>query len=105
MSTSDAPELIALVLSCTLKPSPAESNTEALARVVIDALEGKGVACETIRLIDLDIRPGVSSDEGDGDDWPQVLERVLASDILVLASPRPATTAAPSPTTASPASS
>ncbi len=29
----------ALVLNCTLKPSPEESNTEALARAVIEALE------------------------------------------------------------------
>jgi hypothetical protein len=34
--------LSALILSCTLKPSPAESNTEALARVVADALAGRG---------------------------------------------------------------
>ncbi len=79
--------LTALVLNCTLKPSPTESNTEALARVVIRALESKGVACDLVRLVDLDIRPGVSSDEGGGDEWPQVLERVLAADILVLASP------------------
>jgi multimeric flavodoxin WrbA len=85
--TSSSDSLTAVFLSCTLKPSPAESNTEALARVVIDALEGDDVSCELIRLVDLDIRPGVSSDEGDGDEWPRVLERVLAADILVLASP------------------
>lgn len=80
-------DLSALFLNCTLKPSPAQSNTEALARVVIEALEREGVSSELIRLVDLDIRPGVSSDEGDGDEWPRVLERVLAADILVLASP------------------
>lgn len=36
----------ALVLNCTLKPSPAESNTEALARVVMEALEQHGVDTE-----------------------------------------------------------
>lgn len=80
-------ELSAVVLNCTLKPSPAESNTEALARVVVEALEADGVACELVRLVDLDIRPGVSSDEGDGDEWPGVRERVLAADILIVASP------------------
>jgi multimeric flavodoxin WrbA len=79
--------LSALFLNCTLKPSPARSNTEALARVVINALEADGVACELIRLVDHDIRPGVSSNEGDGDEWPRVLEQVLAADILVFASP------------------
>ncbi|MDP9134690.1 MAG: flavodoxin family protein, partial [Actinomycetota bacterium] len=33
----------ALVLNCTLKPSPATSNTQAQADVVVTALEGKGV--------------------------------------------------------------
>jgi multimeric flavodoxin WrbA len=77
----------ALVLNCTLKPSPAVSNTEALARVVNERLEAEGVEIEQIRLVDLDIKPGVESDEGDGDEWPQVRERILASEILVFASP------------------
>jgi multimeric flavodoxin WrbA len=87
MRPSTDRELSALVLNCTLKPSPAESNTEALARVVIEALESNGVSCELVRLADLDIRPGISSDEGGGDEWPRVCDQVLAADILVLASP------------------
>jgi multimeric flavodoxin WrbA len=77
----------ALVLNCTLKPSPAESNTEALAKVVIEALEKEGVATELVRVADYDVRPGVSSDEGDGDQWPQLRAKVLQSEILVMASP------------------
>jgi multimeric flavodoxin WrbA len=77
----------ALVLSCTLKPSPAISNTEALARVLVNALERDNVDTELIRLVDLDIKPGVRSDEGDGDAWPAVRERILASEILVMGSP------------------
>jgi multimeric flavodoxin WrbA len=77
----------ALVLNCTLKPSPAESNTEALARVVIEALEKEGVTTELVRVADYDVRPGVSSDEGDGDQWPRLRTKVLQSEILVMASP------------------
>jgi multimeric flavodoxin WrbA len=33
------------------------------------------------------VRFGVQVDEGDGDEWPQIREKVLASDILVLATP------------------
>jgi multimeric flavodoxin WrbA len=77
----------ALVLNCTLKPSPAESNTEALARVVIKALEGQGVTTELVRVADYDVRPGVSSDEGDGDQWPRLRAKVLEPEILVMASP------------------
>jgi multimeric flavodoxin WrbA len=43
----------ALTLSCTLKPSPATSNTEALARVVMEALEGDGVDAELLRVVDM----------------------------------------------------
>jgi len=77
----------ALVLNCTLKPSPAESNTEALARVVMEALERDGLDTELVRVVDHDVKPGVSSDEGGGDEWPGIRAKLLAADILVFASP------------------
>ena len=54
----------ALVLNCTLKPSPERSNTEVLANIVLGWLEREGVETKTIRVVDHDVRPGVSSDEG-----------------------------------------
>jgi len=77
----------ALILNCTLKPSPEPSNTDALADVVARALEQAGVEVERIRVVDRNVLPGVSSDEGDGDAWPAIRERILASEILVLATP------------------
>ena len=77
----------ALILNCTLKPSPAASNTGELAHVLSGALEERGAACETIRAVDLNLLPGVSSDEGEGDEWPPIHEQLLASEILVLATP------------------
>ena len=77
----------ALVLNCTLKPSPETSNTEALARVVMAELEKGGTDTELIRLVDLNIKPGVKSDQGEGDDWPSVRARILAADILIMATP------------------
>ncbi len=77
----------ATVLNCTLKPSPAVSNTEALARVVIEGLAEEGVVSETIRVVDHDVRFGVSSDEGHGDAWPAIRTSILTSEILVLATP------------------
>ncbi|MDX6628799.1 MAG: hypothetical protein QOH00_1045 [Gaiellales bacterium] len=79
--------LRALVLNCTLKPSPEASNTEALAAVLSAALEAGGVTCETIRVVDKNVLPGVSSDEGEGDEWPAIHAKLLASEILVLATP------------------
>lgn len=79
--------LKALVLNCTLKPSPQESNTEALAQVVMEALGKHEVESEIIRVVDHNIKPGVSSDEGDGDEWPAIRSKILASNILIMASP------------------
>jgi multimeric flavodoxin WrbA len=77
----------ALVLNCTLKRSPAESNTAALAEVVLDALRARGTETEMVRVVDHSVVPGVRSDEGEGDDWPALREKVLAADILIVATP------------------
>jgi multimeric flavodoxin WrbA len=79
--------LRAVILNCTLKPSPAPSNTDALADVLAAALEQAGVGVERIRVVDHDVRPGVSSDEGDGDEWPSIRARIVNSEILVIATP------------------
>ncbi|WP_338904076.1 flavodoxin family protein [Streptomyces nigra] len=77
----------ALVINCTLKVSPEPSNTEALASVVAGRLAEQGVEVSSVRAVDLKIAPGVVTDAGDGDEWPQVHERILDSQILVMASP------------------
>ncbi len=79
--------LQAPALNCTLKPSPAVSSTERLAREVLDTLEDHGVEGDHVRVVDLDIRPGVEKDMGDGDEWPRLRERILAADVLVFATP------------------
>jgi multimeric flavodoxin WrbA len=75
------------MINCTLKPSPQPSNTEALAATVVTALEGHGVQVDIVRAVDLNLRPGVETDLGEGDDWPGVHEKLLSSQILVIASP------------------
>jgi multimeric flavodoxin WrbA len=55
--------------------------------VLAGALEDAGATCEMVRAVDLDLLPGVKTDEGDGDEWPGVHEKLLASQILVLATP------------------
>lgn len=79
--------LRALVLVCTLKPSPAPSSSQLLAEQVLEQLEAVGVSGETVRLVDHDVRFGVSTDEGNGDAWPAIREKMLASDILVISTP------------------
>jgi multimeric flavodoxin WrbA len=77
----------ALFLNCTLKPSPETSNSEALAKVVEAALQGEGVETEWVRIVDKKIPPGVETDMGEGDEWPEIHGKLLASEILVIATP------------------
>lgn len=77
----------ALILNCTLKTSPEKSNTEALLDVVADAMRGDAVEVDVIRVIDHDVKPGVSNDEGDGDEWPAILSTLRNAEILVIATP------------------
>ncbi len=77
----------ALALNCTLKASPERSNTQVLADIVLGALEREGVETNTIRVVDHDVRPGVSSDEGNGDEWPAIRAEVLSAEILIMAVP------------------
>ena len=78
-----------LALNCTLKTSRKgeASSTDVLLKQLMSALKELGADGEIIRMADLDIKPGVTSDEGDGDEWPKVLARVLDADILVIGSP------------------
>ena len=79
--------ITAVALSCTLKASPADSSTDVLCQQILDALGEHGVEGTLVRVVDHDVRPGVSSDEGDGDAWPAIRAEVLDADILVLGTP------------------
>ncbi len=77
----------ALILNCTLKRSPETSSTEALAQVVIDELKKGSAETELVRLVDLNLKPGVKTDQGEGDDWPAVHDKIMAANIVVFATP------------------
>src|SRR5918995_983930 len=67
--------LRALALVCSLKPSPAPSSSDLMARQVLEELGKHGV------------RPGVEVDMGEGDEWPAIREQMMAADILVVSTP------------------
>ena len=77
-------KLKAVLLNCTLKKSPEESNTEALMNIVIGHLDSLDVESELIRVVDYKVPFGVVNDMGDGDEWPQVLDKLLAADIVII---------------------
>ncbi|MBM0127753.1 flavodoxin family protein [Pimelobacter simplex] len=85
--TASTTPLRALVLCCTLKPTPAPSSSELLGRRVLEALSEHDVQGTLVRVVDHHVAFGVSTDEGDGDEWPLLRRQVLDADILVIATP------------------
>lgn len=81
--------LQAIALNCSLKRSGGKpSSTDAMIALIAGELAKHGVAfSETVRLADHNVLPGVSSDEGEGDDWPDIRARILAADILIFGTP------------------
>jgi multimeric flavodoxin WrbA len=79
--------LSAFGMNCTLKSTPQSSSTQKMLDDVLRALGKHGVDSSSERIVDHDVKPGVGTDEGEGDAWPALRDKVLAADILVLATP------------------
>jgi multimeric flavodoxin WrbA len=80
--------LKALALNGTLKSSGGDpSSTDRMLRLIAEAMAKEGVETEAIRLADHNILPGVTSNEGKGDAWPEIRKMVLKADILVFGTP------------------
>lgn len=77
----------ALFLNCTLKKPGEESNTRAFIQNAVKIFGELQVDCEIIRLSKYNIIFGNTSDEGSGDEWPEILKKIYASDILIIATP------------------
>ena len=78
-----------LPLNCTLKRGDTASSTDKLVTELVDALKRHGCTADgaPVRVANLAIHPGVTSDEGDGDEWPDLRRRILEADILVFGTP------------------
>ena len=76
-----------LALNCTLKGGDAPSSTDKLLNEILAELSPYGGAGEIVRVADLTIKPGVTSDEGEGDEWPMLRQKVIACDLLVIGTP------------------
>lgn len=78
----------ALILNCSLKKSTERSNTQTLADHVAAGLAERGVAVESVRVADHAVLPGVTTEVDDpADEWPSLHEKLLDSEILVVATP------------------
>lgn len=81
--------LTAIGINCTLKTKPGEaSSTDEMIKLLGRELAKHHVdLVEVLRLSEFNILPGVNSDEGPGDDWPDLRRRILAADILIFGTP------------------
>ena len=76
-----------LALNCSLKAGGESSSTDRLLKEVLDALGQHDAEGEIVRVAAFDIKPGVTADEGEGDEWPGLLRQILDADILLLGTP------------------
>ncbi len=79
----------AIEINCTLKKSSGEpSSTDAMLDVLGQHFRDAGVVIgDRLRIADYNVLPGVTSDEGEGDDWPELREQILSHDILIFGGP------------------
>ena len=84
-------DLKALYINTTLTKSPGKSHTDYLIEISRGIMEKQGVQTEVIRAVDHNIAPGVWGDMRDkgwpDDAWPDIYQKVLEADVLVLATP------------------
>lgn len=82
-------ELKVLVLNGSLKHGPDISNTEEVSQLVLDnmkTMEAK-VSTEIVRLSDYNIPVGLDFKENDDDQWPEIVTKIKAADIVIFATP------------------
>jgi multimeric flavodoxin WrbA len=79
--------LKAVAFNCTLKPSTEPSSTELLITQILEAMKHYKIDGQIERIVDYDIKPGVTSDEGKGDAWPSLRQRILDAQIFLLGTP------------------
>lgn len=87
----DFSHLKALFVNCTLKYSPEMSHTDGLMKVSQEIMRANDVSVDSFRFIDHDVALGVYPDMKEHgaskDEWPELFQRVLEADILVIGSP------------------
>ena len=76
-------------LNCTLKRNTQKpSSTDAMIAILAKEFEAlDGQVADIIRIAAHNVLAGVTSDEGEGDDWPDIRRKILAADILIFGTP------------------
>ena len=76
----------AIILLATLKKEGL-SNTQVLSEFLAEQLKKRRVESEIVRLVNHNIIPGTYDNMGVGDEWPAVLAKIVAADIIIFATP------------------
>ena len=89
--TTDYSDLSAIFLNCTLKRTPEKSHTDGLIGIAGTIMRKHGMSVTSLRPVDYDLAYGVYPDMTEHgwetDQWPEILEQVMAAEILVITSP------------------
>ncbi len=88
---TDYSDLSAIFLNCTLKRTPEKSHTDGLIGISARIMRKHGMSVRVLRPVDYDLAFGVWPDMTEHgwetDQWPEILEQVMAAEILVVTSP------------------
>jgi multimeric flavodoxin WrbA len=86
----DHSDLKALFINCSIKKDKTHSHTQRLMNRVVGVMEKEGVQVEQLYLLDHPVAFGMIKDgaeDGQEDDWPQIQQKIMAADILVIGTP------------------
>ncbi len=78
-----------LVLNASLKHAPDVSNTQEVADLVVESMKSRhaNLTVDTVRLSDLRLPVGLGFRESNDDQWPEVVPKLKAADIVLFATP------------------
>jgi multimeric flavodoxin WrbA len=80
--------LTATTINCSLSAKGRKSSTDAMIAVLAEQFAEQDVDVgDPIRIAAHHVKWGVTSNEGEGDDWPKIRDAILASDILIFGTP------------------
>jgi multimeric flavodoxin WrbA len=82
--------LKALFINCSIKKDKTKSHTQLLVDKVANIMQSEGVAVQNVYVLDHAIAFGMIKDgkeEGQKDEWPEIQQRIMDADILVIATP------------------
>jgi multimeric flavodoxin WrbA len=82
--------LKALFINCSIKKDKTKSHTQLLVDKVANIMQSEGVAVQNVYVLDHAIAFGMIKDgkeEGQKDEWPEIQQKIMDADILVIATP------------------